>query len=70
MASRAALRSHVESSMQRWAKHLAARSNRKIAVVALARKLAVVMLAMWKNGTSFELERLAPLRENGGLAAD
>jgi len=30
------------------------RTNHKKAVVALARKLAVIMHAIWKDGTEFE----------------
>ena len=39
-----------------WAKKLKQRTSHKKAVVALARKLAVVMHAIWKDGTEFELK--------------
>lgn len=41
------------SSLKSWAVKLAARKGFKKAAVATARKLAVLMLALWKNGTEF-----------------
>ncbi|MGH0003800.1 IS110 family transposase [Pseudovibrio ascidiaceicola] len=40
--------------LQTWARTLKARTSHKKAVVALARKLAVLMHAIWKKGTEFE----------------
>jgi len=60
MAARAALNTRTENTLQIWGKALAARSNRKTAVVALARKLAVLMLTIWKNGSRYEPERSLP----------
>lgn len=57
IAARGVLDSRIESSLQTWAKGLADRTNRRKAVVALARKLAVVMLTIWKTGSRFELVR-------------
>ncbi len=37
-----------------WATAVAERRGKRIAVVALARKMAVVMWAMWKNGTPYD----------------
>ena len=37
-----------------WAKRIEQRRGKKKSRVALARKLATVMLAMWKTGTSYE----------------
>lgn len=44
------------SALQSWARALKARTSHKKAVVALARKLAVLMHAIWKNGTTFEMK--------------
>ena len=44
------------SNLQSWARALKARTSHKKAVVALARKLAVLMHAIWINGTTFELK--------------
>lgn len=39
-----------------WAMELKKRTSHKKAVVALARKLAVIMHAIWRDGTTFELK--------------
>lgn len=41
------------STLKDWALAIAARSNRRKARVALARRLAVIMHAMVRDGTSF-----------------
>ena len=40
--------------LKRWADHLARTRNKRIAVVALARKLAGVLWAMWRDGTVYD----------------
>jgi transposase len=47
------------AELQAWAKKLKQRTSHKKAVVALARKLSVIMHAIWKDGTEFELKRHA-----------
>lgn len=59
MAASALMRSKQDTSLKRWALALAERSSRKKAKVALARKLASVMWALWKRGSTFE-PRLPP----------
>jgi transposase len=39
-----------------WASRFAKRRGRKLAVVALARRMAVVMQRTWVDGTNFGLE--------------
>jgi len=46
--------SKTDSALRDWALCLEARRGRAPSRVALARKLAVVMLAIWKNGRHFE----------------
>ena len=58
-----AWRSSSRCPMVLWAKSIEARRNRRIAIVALARKLATVMWAMWKNGTAYDPSRAARIRE-------
>jgi len=41
-----------------WATRIAERRGKRIAVVALARKLAGILYAMWRDGTEFEPARL------------
>lgn len=43
-----------ESRLRSWARAVEERRGRRIARVALARKLSTVMLAMWKNGEPYE----------------
>lgn len=45
----------VDSALRQWAVRLQERSGRAASRVALARKLAVIMLAMWKSDRPFEL---------------
>lgn len=40
--------------LKAWAMRIAARRGAKRAKVALARKLAVILHAMWRNGSPFE----------------
>jgi transposase len=53
-AAKAMLNSRQDTPFKLWALQLAERSNRRKATVALARKLAVLMLVMWRNDTSYE----------------
>lgn len=40
--------------LQHWTRALAARRGRRIAVVALARRLARILWALWRDGSTFE----------------
>jgi transposase len=42
-----------------WARGIGARRGKRIAIVALARKLATVMWSMWKHGTTYDPARAA-----------
>jgi transposase len=48
-----------DSALRDWALRIEKRRGRKPSRVALARKLAVVMLAIWKSGGRFEPARLS-----------
>ena len=50
MAARALLLAKTDSHLQRWANELAQRIGRKKACVAIARKLASIMWAVWNSG--------------------
>jgi transposase len=59
-----------DSDLRRWGETLALRggkSAKKRAVVAMARKLAVLLLALWKSGEKYEPLRQAIVRENAVL---
>jgi transposase len=46
-------RSAAGAALRAWAHALAARRGRRIAIVALARRLTRVLYAMWRDGTDF-----------------
>lgn len=54
MAASSLLLSKGDSALQRWARQLAARIGRKKACCAIARRLAALLWAMWKNETEFD----------------
>jgi transposase len=55
-------RSAAGAGLRRWAHALADRRGRRIAVVALARRLSRILFAMWRDGQDFRVEaRPAPL---------
>src|SRR3989442_15071051 len=41
----------VGSKLRHWAEHIAARRGKRIAVVALARRLAGMLYALWRDGS-------------------
>jgi len=43
-----------QDPMVRWAKQVAARRGVQVAITALARKLAQVLYALWKHGTTYD----------------
>ena len=45
--------------LQRWALAIVERRGKRIAVIALARRLAGVLWAMWRNNTVYEPELVA-----------
>jgi transposase len=57
----AALRSrrHRNDPMLCWARAIARRRGRRIAVVALARKLMGILFAMWRDGAAYDATRAA-----------
>jgi transposase len=60
-ASWAALlsRRHRNDPMISWALEIARRRGKKIAVVALARKLSGILFAIWRDGTEYDAGRAA-----------
>ena len=51
------------SRLQNWGMKLAERRGKKRAITAMARKLAVIMLRMWKDGTPFDAQAEAATGE-------
>jgi transposase len=52
-------RSKRSAGLRAWADQLAARRGRRIAVVALARRLSRILYALWRDETTFDLTKLA-----------
>lgn len=50
--------------LRRWTERIQARRGKKIGAVALARKLAGVLFAMWRDGRDYDAVRLAGLRSS------
>jgi transposase len=53
-AAHAALNCHRDSTLKRWAHQVAERAGKRKAVVALARKLAVLLHRLWVTGASYQ----------------
>jgi transposase len=58
-AAWACWRSHGSGSLRAWVERLAARRGRRIAVVALARRLSRIAFAVWRDGSVFNAATLA-----------
>lgn len=56
-------RARPNEPMVIWSRKIADKRGKRIAIMALARKLATVMWSMWKHGTSYE-----PSRTNAAAA--
>jgi transposase len=54
-----------DDPLRRWGRALVARRGRKIAVVALARRLAGILWAMWRKGTVYDPARLGASSARG-----
>ncbi len=54
-------RTQPDSPLVQWARRVADRRGKKVAVIALARKLAAIMYAMWKHETTYQPLRAAAL---------
>jgi len=52
-----------DDPLVKWAKRVAARRGKKVAVVAMSRKLAGILYAMWRDGTSYHHKKSAALKE-------
>ena len=56
-AAWAARRCKLDSPMVQWSREVEKRRGKNIAVVALARKIAGILFAMWRDGTVFDRTR-------------
>jgi len=58
-AAWACWRSKQSATLRAWVEQVAARRGRRIAVVALARRLSRLLYALWRDGTTFDVKKLA-----------
>jgi transposase len=58
-AAWACWRSHGSATLRAWVERLAARRGRRIAVVALARRLSRILFAVWRDHSVFDAAQLA-----------
>jgi transposase len=61
----------TDSDLRRWGLNLAARggkNGKKRAVVAVARRLAVLLLALWRTGEEYDPLRIAPSTDSTSAA--
>jgi transposase len=58
-AAWACWRSPGGAPLRSWVDRVAARRGRRVAVVALARRLSRIMYAVWRDGSSFDVTRFA-----------
>jgi transposase len=58
-------RKHQEDALVVWAKQLAARRGKRVAAVALARRLAGMLWAMWMDGTLYDPHLVARRSADG-----
>lgn len=62
-AAWSAFRSQPAEPMVIWATRIAARRGRFVGIVALARKIAGILFALWRDGTTYRSTRCTPPRE-------
>jgi transposase len=58
-AAWACWRSHQSATLRAWAERVAHRRGRRIAAVALARRLSRILYAVWRDGSRFDVKKLA-----------
>ena len=51
------------AALRAWAEQIAVRRGKRVAVVALARRLAGVLYAMWRDGSTSRVPRVRPTKE-------
>ena len=52
-------RSPQSGTLRAWVERLAARRGKRVAVVALARRLSRILFAVWRDGVAFKAATLA-----------
>ena len=63
------VRARVMSPLKAWGLRIAKRTSMKKAIVAVSRKLAKILLAMWKSGTAYSATGRPPASAQDFAAA-
>lgn len=58
------------AALRAWTRTIAQRRGKRIAVVALARRLAGILYAMWRDGVPYDAQRIRPLAPAAPQAVD
>jgi transposase len=64
-----AMRCRKNDPMVQWARQIEARRGKKVAVIALVRKLAGVLFAMWRDGKPYDPKHESKRRAAAGVPA-
>ena len=64
-AAWAVLRQNGDDPLKRWAQHVAKRRPKNVAVIALARRLAGLLWAIWRDGSVYEPTLLSQAMSRG-----
>jgi transposase len=59
----------ASAPLRAWAQRIAARRSKRVAVVALARRLAGILYALWRDGSVYEATRVGRPRPTPAVAA-
>ncbi len=62
-------RSPASERLRAWAQPIAARRGKRVAVVALARRLAGILYALWRDETDYDAQRVGRRRQAADAAA-
>ena len=57
------------AELRAWAARIATRRGRRVAAVALARRLAGILYTMWRDGTDYPPRRVTPPTQETALAS-
>ena len=57
------------AELRAWAARIAARRGRRIAAVALARRLAGILYAMWRDETDYQPQRVKVTTQETAMAS-
>jgi transposase len=63
------MRCRKRDPMVEWARQIEKRRGKKVAAIALVRKLAGVLYAMWRDGKPYDPQHASKATTGSGMAA-